>query len=212
VTAVREGYILPSEYVIDYEALLSAAVAESGTNIALFLQGQLPLAWRNVYVKTVTHQSNLVGLRFRTFHYICDLYSQLELTGDVPYDQTIADRVVAVVGTSARAEDERDTRRIREWARPTDELLGAERDRGHFIARSIGGGLDVNLFSQDRLLNRGWASRGKIYRRMEKYCREQEGTFCFSRPIYADGSNVPRWIEFGVLKNDETLWVEVFDN
>lgn len=24
--------------------------------------------------------------------------------------------------------------------------------------------------------------------------------------------NVPRWLEFGVLKNDETLWVEVFDN
>lgn len=47
---------------------------------------------------------------------------------------------------------------------------------------------------------------------MEKYCREQEGTFCFSRPIYCDGSNVPRWLEFGVLKSDGTLWVEVFDN
>jgi hypothetical protein len=47
---------------------------------------------------------------------------------------------------------------------------------------------------------------------MEKYCREQEGTFCFSRPIYVDGSNIPRWLEFGVLKRDETVWVEVFDN
>jgi hypothetical protein len=23
---------------------------------------------------------------------------------------------------------------------------------------------------------------------------------------------VPRWLEFGLLKNDETLWVEVFEN
>jgi hypothetical protein len=35
---------------------------------------------------------------------------------------------------------------------------------------------------------------------------------CFSRPIYADGSNVPWWLEFGLLKVDHTLWVELFDN
>jgi hypothetical protein len=29
---------------------------------------------------------------------------------------------------------------------------------------------------------------------------------------HADGSSVPRWLEFGLLKKDETLWVEVFDN
>jgi len=81
------------------------------------------------------------------------------------------------------------------------------------MAHSIGGGLDVNLFSQERQLNRGWSQQGKIYRQMEKYCYEQEGTFCFSRPVYADGSNVPRWlVEFGVLKTDATLWVEVFEN
>ena len=40
-----------------------------------------------------------------------------------------------------------------------------------------------------------------------------ECTFCFSRPVYADadGSNVHRWLEFGVLKTDETLWVEFFE-
>jgi hypothetical protein len=207
-----DGCMLPSQYAVDYEGLLSAARAESGANIALFLQGQLPLAWRNVYVNTVAHQPNLVRLRFRTFHYICDLYSLLELTGDVPYDQTIQDRVVAVLGTSARAEDGRDAGRIREWSRPTDELLGTERDRGHFMAHCIGGGLDVNVFFQERRLNRGWSLQGKIYRQMETYCYEQPGTLCFSRPVYADGSSVPRWLEFGLLKTDQTLWVEVFDN
>jgi len=43
----------------------------------------------------------------------------------------------------------------------SDELEGTYRDNGHFMAGTFGGGLDVNLFSQDRLLNRGWSSQGK---------------------------------------------------
>lgn len=148
--------------------------------------------------------------RHRTFEYICDVYSRLEMTGAVPYDQTIADRVIGVLGKSSRAQQDRDVRRIR--IEPTDEFAGTERDDGHFMARCIGGGLDVNVFSQERRLNRGWSPQGKIYRHMENYCYQQPGTFCFSRPIYADGSSVPRWLEFGLLRNDETLWVEVFDN
>ena len=80
------------------------------------------------------------------------------------------------------------------------------------MARSIGGGLDVNVFLQERNLNRGWSPQGKVYRQMERYCAEQPGTFCFSRPIYTDGSSIPRWLEFGLLRTDRTLWVEVFDN
>ena len=202
--------MLPARYVIDYQAALSAAKQGNSRNVALVLRECLPAIWRQVYLTTITHEPNLVRFRHRTFEYICDLYSQLELTGSVPYDQTIADRVIAVLGTSSKVQQSRDGRRMR--IELSDELEGTARDDGHFMARSIGGGRDLNLFSQDRLLNRGWSSQGKIYRRMEKYCREQEGTFCFSRPIYADGSNVPRWLEFGVLKHDETLWVEFFDN
>jgi hypothetical protein len=202
--------MLPSRYVIDYEAALSAARERSTGNIAIALHQGFPLIWRQAYLRTITHEPNLVRFRHRTFEYIFDLYSQLELTGSVPYDQTIRDRVIAVFGTSSRAQESRRGRRIK--IELSEELEGTPRDDGHFMARSIGGGVDVNLFSQDRRLNRGWSSQGRIYRRMEKYCREQEGTFCFSRPIYNDGSNVPRWLEFGVLKDDESLWVEVFDN
>jgi hypothetical protein len=204
--------MLPSQYAVDYESLLAAARAECAVSLALFLQEHLPFQWRDVYVQTAGHQTNLVRFWFRTFEYICDVYSELEVTGEVPYDQTIEDRVVAVLGASARAEEERDASRMRGWVGPTEEFVGSERDKGHFMAHSIGGGLDVNVFSQDRRLNRGWSSQGKIYRQMETYCYEQPGTFCFSRPIYADGSNIPRWLEFGLLKTDQTLWVEVFDN
>lgn len=202
--------MLPSRYSIDYEAVLSGAGALGAANTTLFLKERLPLVWRDTYVRTISHEPNLVRFRHRTFEYICDVYSRLEMTGAVPYDHTIADRVIGVLGKSSRAQQDRDVRRIR--IEPTEEFAGTERDDGHFMAHCIGGGLDVNVFSQERRLNRGWSPQGKIYRHMENYCYQQPGTFCFSRPIYADGSSVPRWLEFGLLKNDETLWVEVFDN
>lgn len=75
------------------------------------------------------------------------------------------------------------------------------RDRAH----SIGGDLNVNVFSQDRNLNRGISEQGKIYRQMEKYCLENLGTFCFSRPVYADSTSIPRWLEVGLIKEDGNL-------
>lgn len=155
--------------------------------------------------------TNLVRFRFRTFEYICDAYSKLEMMGEVPYDQTIKDRVVAVLGTSACASDG-GPRAMRNWAPPSEDVSYTERDNGHFMAHCIGGGLHVNVFSQERRLNRGWSEQGKIYRQMETYCHQHRGTFCFSRPVYDDGSHVPRWLEFGILKEDEIFWIEVFDN
>jgi hypothetical protein len=93
-----------------------------------------------------------------------------------------------------------------------EELARSPRDKGHFIAHSIGGGLDMNVFLQDRALNRGFSEAGKLYRDMESYCRLNPGTFCFSRPIYADTTSVPRWLEFGLVKEDGSIWVEVFEN
>src|SRR5215472_5874087 len=157
--------MLPLRYAINYESALTAVRVHNAAITTLLLGETLPNLWRDVYLSTIKHEPNLVRFRHRTFEYICDLYSQLELTGSVAYDQTIADRVIAVFGTSSRAQKHRDARRVR--IEPSEELEGAQRDEGHFMARSIGGGLDTNLFSQDRLLNRGWSAEGKIYRRME---------------------------------------------
>jgi hypothetical protein len=93
-----------------------------------------------------------------------------------------------------------------------EELAGTNRDKGHFIAHAIGGGTDLNIFSQDRETNRGISVQGKVYRQMEKYCFARPGTFCFARPVYADATSVPRWLEFGLIKEDGRLWVELFDN
>ena len=70
----------------------------------------------------------------------------------------------------------------------------------------------MNIFSQARDLNRGISEQGKVYRLMERYCYENAGTFCFSRPVYDDASSIPRWVEFGLLRDHGSLWVEVFEN
>jgi hypothetical protein len=203
---------LPDQQAIDYEALLHEARQESATSLVVHLRQHLPFKWRDLYIAAALRSTNIARFEYRTFEYIFDLYSELEAIGEVAYDQTVEDRVVAVLGTSARADESRDRTRMPGWLGETGEILGATRDKGHFIAHCMGGGLEVNVFSQDRKLNRGWSPQGKIYRQMERYCQEHPGTFCFSRPIYADNSSVPRWLEFGVLREDSALWVEVFDN
>jgi len=191
---------------------LSAARLEGRTDITLFLQETLSSLWCDAYLSTGAHQANLVRFRAGTFEYICDVYSDLEAKGEVAYDQTVQDRVVAAFGVSGTTEA-RIARRSARWINPNEQAAITERDHGHLIAHCIGGsGLGLNVFSQDRKLNRGYSAQGKIYRRMERYCQERPGTFCFSRPIYVDGSSVPRWLEFGVLREDERLWIEVFEN
>lgn len=190
---------------------MSAAPSQGIAGLAMYLREILPPLWRDAYLKTITHQSNLARVQVGAFEYLCDIYSDLESKGEVAYDQSVQDRVVAAFGTSHV--DSAHPRQSRRWIDPNHQLSVTERDHGHLIARCIGGAnLGLNVFSQDRKLNRGRSAQGKIYRQMERYIHEQPGTFCFSRPIYADTSNVPKWMEFGVLKEDQTLWIERFDN
>jgi len=204
--------VLAPGYAVDYEAALQEAKLEDATQLAGCLRKLLLARWRDAYIAAVERQTNLVRFRSRSFEYVLDLYSELEAMGEIPYDQTVEDRVVAVVGNSAVPDAPRAGTRIHGWLGETGEIVGSTRDKGHFIARCIGGGLDVNVFSQERKLNRGWSAQGKIYRQMERYCQERPGTLCFSRPVYSENSSVPHWLEFGLLKEDETLWVETFDN
>jgi len=55
--------VLPSQYKIDYDSLLSTARSESGTNLSLFLQQQLPLKWRDVYEATIPRPANIARFR-----------------------------------------------------------------------------------------------------------------------------------------------------
>ena len=203
---------IPRQCAIDYSAILSAAPTSGVANTLLFLQESLPSLWRDAYLKTTPHQPNLARLCYGSFEYICDIYSDLEAKGEVAYDQTVQDRVVAAFGISGGTGPV-NARRSPRWINPDENLAVTERDHGHLIANCMGGsGLDLNVFSQDRRLNRGRSEQGRVYRQMERYCSQHSGTFCFSRPIYVDSTCVPRWIEFGVLRDDQTMWVKRFDN
>jgi hypothetical protein len=78
--------MLPSEYKIDYELMVSTARLESRADISLFLQEQLPLKWSDVYVATIPRPTNIVRCQLRTFEYVCDLYSEMETLGEVSFD------------------------------------------------------------------------------------------------------------------------------
>lgn len=199
---------------IDYQAILHAA-AESRQGIVKFLSDELPFVWRDTYLAMTLHPVNVVRFQYGSFEYIFDDYASLELRGIVPYAPEIEGRLVAVSGCSNPKTTSRDDYRLKGWIGPTETIFGRGWDKGHYIAHTIGGivdGLEANVFVQRRDLNRGWSAQGKRYREMEKYCVSNPQTFCFSRPLYADQTAKPTFVEFGILKRSNELWIERFDN
>jgi len=203
---------LPSRYRIGYRRLRKDASAGSIWDLIAHLRSRFPAQWQRVYAATATHVPNIAQVEYGTFDYICDSYSSVEALGEVAFDQRVRDRVIGVLGISLPMRGRRRGSMPKGWVEHPEETDSSGRDKGHFVAHAIGGGLDMNVFSQARELNRGLSEQGKVYRRMERYCYENAGTFCFSRPVYEDATSVPRWLEFGLLREDGSLWVEVFEN
>jgi hypothetical protein len=203
---------LPPRYAIDYHRLCRSAKANTTSALITYLRNHLPMKWQRVYTAAASHTPNIIHVEYGTFDYICDSYSGMEALGEVAFDQRVRDRVVGVLGLSLPMRRRRRGSLPKDWVEHPGEVDRSGRDKGHFIAHAIGGGLDMNIFSQARGLNRGISEQGKVYRLMERYCYENAGTFCFSRPVYDDTTSIPRWVEFGLLRDDGSLWVEVFEN
>jgi hypothetical protein len=203
---------LPLQSRIDYRRLSRSARAGSIYELIADLRLRLPAQWQRVYAAAVSHTPNIIHVEYGTFDYICDSYSGMEALGEVAFDQRVRDRVIGVLGISLPMRGRRRGSLPKGWVEHPGEVDSGGRDKGHFIAHAIGGGLDMNIFSQARGLNRGISKQGKVYRLMERYCYDNVGTFCFSRPVYDDATSIPRWVEFGLLRDDGSLWVEVFEN
>ena len=199
----------------EYEAILERARNEAGADFVGAFARELVQEWRDIYEAMSQRVTNIVRFQCGTFEYIYDDYASLETTGRVPYDPVTEARLVAVSGYSAVQGKSRDDFRLKGWSGANETTIGRQWDKGHFIAHSIGGAVDraeVNVFVQLRALNRGWSKEGKLYREMEGYCEAHPGTFCFSRPTYEDQTARPAFIEFGLVKQDGSLWVERFSN
>jgi hypothetical protein len=197
---------------IDYRSLLLTADQSDFSSIARYLDETLPYLWLDVYREATPHLVNVLRVPDNGFTYIYDFYSEFEVKGVVQNSPTIEDRMVGALGYSQRSVRRRDVARQRAWVGPTEKRFGKENDKGHFVAHTLGGGLELNVFIQCRAVNRGWSPKGKLYRSMEQFCLRHPGTFFFSRPFYADCTCRPSLLEFGILKADGDLWIEHFEN
>lgn len=199
----------------DYHKLLPERWNKDTASAIEILSNVLPEIWIDEYIKMTPHPVNIIQITINGFEYIFDQYTELEQNGTVPYNPLADDRLIVVYGKSQKQVRVREKSRIKGWLGKTSVAFGINRDKGHFIAHSIGGladGAEINLFSQNRKLNRGWSEEGRLYRKMENYCLNHIDTWFFHRPIYGDVTNRPPAIEFGVLKSNKELWVEYFSN
>ena len=194
--------------VIPYAEILAAAHAAGG-DVSTYIREELAYCWRDSYLLMTDRPTDVIVFTYETFDYIFDTYQQQE-----PYDPAsgalpIEARLVAAIGLSKPKRTKRDDGRLRGLTVSAMPGPDGDWDRGHYIAHSIGGTVDgneANVFLQLRSINRG------RYRTMENYCRKNPGVTCFSRPIYVDTSAHPAKVEFGVLKTDGELWIEVLPN
>jgi hypothetical protein len=197
---------------IDYENILSELSNYDIEIIIKIISENLPNLWSEKYMEITPTATNILQFNDSGFEYLFDLSSELIAEGIIPDYQAVEDRLVVVFGRSRQRYTKRDKNRMRGFLGPSSEVFGDNYDKGHFIGHAIGGNLDVNLFPQRRDINQGLSIRGKVFRKMEKYCLENPGTFCFHRPIYCDRSWHPCMIEFGLLTKEKSIWIEKFEN
>lgn len=196
---------LPDTLQIPYDNIVAAATDASGTIIIEELSQFLDDKWHATYCDMSSHRPCIMQVPAQGFTF---LYDQASANTD-----EVDDRLVAAYGRSAANEHQRDESRQRGFLGGGIDIPGKGKfDKGHALAHTMGGGLDINLFPQRPELNQGHSETGKIYRRMEKYAAGHPGTFVFLRLIYTDNSWVPSSLEYGILMPDGKLWVEWFEN
>ncbi len=128
------------------------------------------------------------------------------------------ERVVLAYAVSTLQLTARDASRIRGFPNVNESVRTALGDRaftvdkGHYLGHASGGTLDINLFPHRRDLNRYWSTDGKRFRKMEMHVAKHPGTFFYHRPTYDDDTWIPASLEYGVLVDNQTWWVETFRN
>ena len=192
---------LKGQIDIDYNNLLSLIDINDGyrDQITKILPKMIHL-WKQSYCKMGNPRPYIMGFSFDTYEV---LYDQIEEypddEADTLADGYIEERTIVAYGYSSKPQFERGINDINMRVDDQRKWADKETDRGHFIAHAIGGNIWVNIFPQRRDVNRGASEAGKRYKSMEKYLLNNEGIFCFSRPIYFDFYNLPYLIEYGYI-------------
>ncbi|NQT77763.1 MAG: hypothetical protein HQ565_08615 [Bacteroidetes bacterium] len=152
--------------------------------------------------------SEILEFNVNGYSYLFDLHIE---TGSNKTEKD--DRVVAVYGRISHANAKRDSNRMKGFIGPFTKLAKyKDFDKGHFVSHKINGGLDQNLYPQLKELNRGWSKQGKLFRSLERYCEQNPDAFLFTRPIYADLSWIPEFIDYGIFTKEFGLLLNRFNN
>lgn len=131
--------------------------------------------------------AELVDVTLGTFTYTFDM---------------VNDRVVCVTGTSVPPEHARDN------ARQTGHPAPEKGDhKGHLIAHSMGGGMDINIFAQNGALNLGNEWRG-----IERHAAANPDTPVAIHLNYEGDSDRPATIDYGYQNDHGEFVVSHFDN
>jgi DNA/RNA non-specific endonuclease len=190
----------------DYKTIVyQAPKLDDRQSIIDHLNHVLPDLWLDDYLKMVSTPGEVLTVSFgdgqRIGHFVTYMFDHTsggsgDAAASVEPTKLQEDRVVAVWGTS-RSEPARtrDTGRMKHFLGGVWSSHHENYDRGHFFAHTMGGGLDINLFPQRASVNR----RG-LWRKMEWFCANNPGTFCFIHPVYSDASWKPTLLEYGIVK------------
>ena len=159
-----------------------------------YLNKKLPPLWDADYRATTRDSGELLTI---TFQDKSDPGSFVNTMFDLHSGRSgTEDRVVAVWGLSrTEPASTRDKQRMKGYLEGVWSDAHPGRDRGHFFAHTMGGGVDINLFPQLARVNRG----GK-WRELERYAADHPGTYCFIHPIYAGTSWTPSRLEYGIFQ------------
>jgi hypothetical protein len=180
--------------MIDYE-LLAAEHAVTVATWDTFVRSALIDYWVADYEAGTSWRSEILEIKQGELTFLFDAGPTLldDRRGDGE------DRVVAVWGRSTTPMRRRDRARLAGFLPNPLFWSGARRDRGHFVAHTAGGGMDLNLFPQAVGLNRGRTEHGHRWREMERYAARNHGTPLFVRPVYDVGSWTPTELDYAIL-------------
>lgn len=120
-------------------------------------------------------------------------------------------RVIGAWGRATPANQPRDKSRMRGYPSP-QRRHETRVDRGHLIARAIGGEYDMNLIPQDAQLNQGKQDGDRRWREIERYCEAHPGTLLLVRALYDDITDHPTRLEYVIVLGDGSVRAERFVN
>lgn len=193
--------------MMDYNQLISKHTITTSQDLFEIFWNEICHEWSREYQAKFPHYGEITLSHYHAFAFTIDH----EVSAGPETPET---RVIGFFGISNNDIDTKNRRRIRDYWSMKDlsELIGKPYDRGHYMAHGFGGPIDVNIFPQRRDVNRPWSPEGKRYSAMERYVRNNPGTFVFSRPIYKDLTICPHELEYGYFEKDFKMVTEIFPN